>query len=228
VNHRIAMLAPVVILALVAALAAAPLRAQAIDERLGGRVPPEIAALVRELAAEASARGLPVDPLIQKAIEGSAKAVPADRVAVALRAVLGHLDQSAAALRQAGLDAPDTVVIAAGAFALNAGLGAADIPHLAAGGSPAVTLRVAGTLRAIGVPAADVVELITAELQSGGSTAELLRLPAQVRAEVGRGATPAQAAAGLARAAAAGAPGRRGPPPTRPTPPPLPVPPPRP
>jgi hypothetical protein len=216
------------ILALGAALAAAPLRAQSIDERLGSRVAPEIAALVRELAAEAATRGLPVDPLIQKAIEGSAKAVPADRVAAALRTVLGQLDQSAAALRQAGLDAPDTVVVAAGAVALNAGLGAADVTQLAVGDSPAVTLRVAGTLRAIGVPAAEVVELVTAALQAGGSTAELLSLPAQVRAAVGRGATPAQAATGLARAAAAGAPGRRGPPPTRPTPPPHPGAPPKP
>lgn len=214
----------VAMLVLCAALAAAPraLAAQhTIDERLGSRVSPEIAALVRQLADQAASRGLPADPLIQKAIEGSAKGVPADRVSAALRGVMAQLDVSAAALRTAGLEPPDTILIAAGAFALNAGLGAADVTQLTQdNGSAAVALRVAGTLAALGVPAAEVVELVTASLQAGHSPADLLALPARVQAEVARGATPAQAAAGMARAA--GAPGRRGPPPTRPTPPPRP------
>ncbi|MGH7530847.1 MAG: hypothetical protein ACREMN_10740, partial [Gemmatimonadales bacterium] len=63
-----------------------------VEALLAGRVSPEIAQLVRALAADAVARGLPVDPVVQKAIEGSAKAVPADRVATALRAVAAQLD----------------------------------------------------------------------------------------------------------------------------------------
>lgn len=199
-------------LALAAMLAAAPLAAQSIDERLGDRVPPETAALVRELAAAAADRGLPIDPLVQKAIEGSAKGVPADRVATALRGLLARLDAAAAALRHAGF-APDTIAIDAGSFALNAGLESDDVTALAreAGqtGAP-VILRVAGTLAALGVPAADVVSLIEASLRSGQPPAELLSLPGRVQAEMRRGATPAQAAEGLSRAARAG--GRRGPP----------------
>ena len=48
----------------------------AIAQRLAGRVSPNVAALVEQLGTTGSARGLPVDPLIQKAIEGSAKGIP--------------------------------------------------------------------------------------------------------------------------------------------------------
>jgi hypothetical protein len=215
-SYRIAMLAML-------ALVPAALAGQSIDERLGARVPRETAALVRELAASAAARGLPADPIVQKAIEGSVKAVPADRVAGALREVLTQLELSAAALRGAGMDPPDTIIVAAGAFAINTGLDASQVRELARAGpatGAAVTLRVAGTLAALGVPAADVVQLVATALGAGQAPADLLALPARVQAAMARGQTPAQAAAGLARAAAAS--GRRGPPPTRPTPPPRP------
>jgi len=206
--------------ALLLAMIAAPLAAQQdISARLAGRVPPEVAALVQQLATSAAARGLPVDPLIQKAIEGSAKGVPADRVAIALRALSGQLDAAAAALKRAGAAQPDTDAIAAGAFALNAGLSGGNVTALALASRPsnnvAATLRVASTLAAMGVPAAEVVELVTQVIASGGGTNEVLGLPAEVMAGVsrGRGVTPAQAAAGLARAAAAraNAPGQQKP-----------------
>ena len=206
--------------ALLLALVAGSLAAQQdVTARLAGRVSPDIAALVQQLATSAAERGLPVDPLIQKAIEGSAKGVPADRVATALRALSGQLDAAAAALVQAGGAQPDTDAIAAGAFALNAGLDKQNVTALALAGRPAnnvaATLRVASTLAAMGVPADDVVELVTQVIASGGGANEVLGLPAQVMAGVsrGRGVTPAQAAAGLARAAAAraGAPGQNKP-----------------
>src|SRR2546422_972873 len=93
-----------------------------IAARLAGRVSPEVATLVVELGTAASARGLPVDPLIQKAIEGSAKGVPFERVAAAVRLVAMRLDTAAEALRQGGL-AFDTVVLAAGPFGLHARVG---------------------------------------------------------------------------------------------------------
>jgi len=202
---------------------------QGIPDRLAGRVSPEIAALVHELGTAAAARGLPIDPLIQKAIEGSAKGIPAERVAMALRVVATQLDTAAGALRDAGF-AGDTVAIAAGAFALTAGLTGRDIAQLArSGAQPSeviVGLRVAGTLVALGVPPAETVALVSATLQSGRPAGDLLALPGQVQAQMAKGIRPAQAAAGLARAAAAQ--GRRGPPPARPQPPPHPVPPPHP
>lgn len=201
----------------------------AIAQRLAGRVSPEIASLVEELGTAASARGLPIDPLIQKAIEGSAKGVPADRVTTAVRLVVTQLDTAAAALREGGL-VGDTLAIAAGAFAITAGLSSSDITALARTGAnaPALTvgLRVAGTLAALGVPPAEDIGLVSLTLRSGEPAANLLLLPAHVQSEMARGVTPAQAAAGLARAAAAQA--RRGPPPGRGQPPPHPPAPPHP
>jgi hypothetical protein len=188
----------------------------AIAQRLAGRVPPQIASLVGELGTAAAARGLPVDPLIQKAIEGSAKGVPSDRVAAALRLVATHLDSAAAALRDGGLPA-DTLAIAAGEFAITAGLSRNDITALARTGANAaaltVGLRVAGTLAALGVPPAEDIGLVSMELRAGEPASTLLLLPAEVQEEMAKGATAAQAAAGLARAAAAQA--RHGPPPGR-------------
>jgi hypothetical protein len=207
--------------ALLLTIAAAPLGAQ---QDWVARVSPEIATLVRELTSSAARRGLPIDPLIQKAIEGSAKGVPADRIAAALRALAGQLDVSAAALRRARPSRPDTDAIAAGAFALNAGLSDTNVTDLARVSRPrhteAATLRVAGTLAAMGVPAAQTVELVTQVIDAGGQSADVVALPAQVTAGVahGQGVTPAQAAAGLARAAAAraNAPGQQRPRPSHP------------
>lgn len=195
---------------------------QTIAERLTGRVPPEIAALVQELGSSAASRGLPVDPLIQKAIEGSAKAVPAERVASAIRGVVAQLDTAAAALRNAGVATPlDTLEIAAGGFAITAGLRGRDIAELARTGRSTsdviVGLRVAGTLAAMGVPPEESVKLVGTSLRAQQAPGEMLALPGRVQSEMARGATPAQAAAGLARAAAAQS--RHGPPPDRGPPP---------
>jgi hypothetical protein len=187
-----------------------------IAQRLAGRVPPQIASLVQELGTAASARGLPIDPLIDKAIEGSAKGVAPERVASALRLVAMQLDTAAAALRDGGL-VSDTLAIAAGEFAITAGLSGGDIKALARTGANAVALtvglRVAGTLAALGVPPAEDIGLVSVALRSGEPVSALLSLPGNVQSEIAKGATPAQAAAGLARAAAAQA--AHGPPPGR-------------
>lgn len=187
-----------------------------VAQRLAGRVPPQIASLVEELGTAASARGLPIDPLVQKAIEGSAKGVAPERVATAVRLVAMQLDTAAAALRDGG-PISDTLAIAAGEFAITAGLSRSDITALARTGADAaaltVGLRVAGTLAALGVPPAEDIGLVSVALRSGEPASSLLSLPANVQAAMANGATPAQAAAGLARAAAAQA--RHGPPPAR-------------
>jgi len=125
-----------------------------------------------------------------------------------------QLDTAAAALRDGGL-VSDTLAIAAGEFAITAGLSGSDITALARTGANAVALtvglRVAGTLAALGVPPAEDIGLVSVGLRSGEPVSALLSLPANVQSAMARGATPAQAAAGLARAAAAQA--AHGPPP---------------
>src|SRR5207247_306804 len=149
---------------------------------------------------------------------GSARAV---RLLAALGVLLAPLGVSAAAAqrpvaRQLAGRVPAGVVVAVTALADSAA--ARGLPVARACGpqcSAAEALRVAGTLTALGVPPAEVVELVRQTLRAGGKERDLLALPGRVEAELAGGSTPAQAAAGLARAAAAraAAPGQSGAPP---------------
>jgi len=188
------------------------LSAQDVRAQLDGRVSPEVQRAVRGIAADAAARGLPVDPLVQKAIEGAAKGVPADRVIAAVRTLAGRLGEAREAVRAGGVAAPSGDVVEGGADALNAGISPRQVSDLVRVSQPpqdpALTLRVAATLAALGVPPKQALELVLGMISAGRSPSDLLGLPGQVQAGVARGATPAQAAAGLARAAGGTPPGR--------------------
>jgi hypothetical protein len=196
-------------LVLLAALPGA-LAAQDVGTRLDGRVSPQVRQAVVKIAADAAARGLPVDPLVEKAIEGGAKGVPADRVIAAVQALAGRMGDAMTALREGGVSAPTGEVVEGGADAINAGLSNHDVQDLVRASrppyDPALTLRVAATLAALGVPANQVLQLVEAMISAGRSPGDLMSLPAEVETGIGRGATPAQAAAGLTRAAVAGRP----------------------
>ena len=170
-------------------------------------MPATVVVAVSALADSAATRGLPVEPLVEKAIEGGAKAAPPERIVAAVQAVLARLGRAQGALQAAGVATPAPDAIEAGGFALSAGLEVGNVQAvaLACGTrySAAVALRVAGTLSALGVPPAQTVELVKQTLRSGAKERDLLALPGRVEAQVAQGATPGQAAAGLARAAAA-------------------------
>ncbi len=170
---------PLLVALLLVAGSAPRLTAQGdVAARLDRRVPPPVARAVTEIAAGAAARGLPVEPLVQKAIEGGAKRVAADRVIAAVRALATQLEGAAAALRASGIEHPGAGVIEGGAEALSAGLDAEQI------GEPKQT-----------------VDLMEAMMQAGRTPNDLLSLPTQVQEGVARGKTPAQAARGLGRGA---------------------------
>ena len=188
------------------------LAAQDVQARLDRRVSPEVQRAVQGIAADAAAHGLPVDPLVQKALEGAAKGVPGDRVIAAVRALAGRLGQALSAVREAGVAAPAGDVVEGGADALNAGFSGRQVSDLVRVSQPpqdpALTLRVAATLAALGVPTTQAFQLVEGMISAGRSPSDLLGLPGQVQTGVARGATPAQAAAGLARAAGGAPPGR--------------------
>jgi hypothetical protein len=193
--------------ALLAVVAASALRAQQRDTSLDARVPAAAATAVREIAGQAAARGLPVEPLVQKAIEGGAKGVPADRIVAAVRALAEGLERARGALRDAGLEQPAPDAVEGGAEALGAGLSPRQVRDLVRASrppyAPALTLRVAATLAALGVPPRQALALLEGAIAAGRAPGDLLDLPSEVQAGMARGATPAQAAEGLARAAAA-------------------------
>lgn len=189
---------------LLAGLSSPPLTAQqTVTERLTGHVPQAVVPAVQDLADSAVARGLPVTPLVNKALEGAVKGVPADRIVMAVRSVFAQLDLSGGALRSAGITAPEA--IEAGAFAIAAGLDSNEVATVARSADrshPAATaLQVVATLVAIGVPRGQAVGLVQATIRSGQPLRDLQSLPSRVQARVGQGVPPAQAAAGLERAA---------------------------
>jgi hypothetical protein len=201
--------------AVLAMLVTPALGAQAgVRARLEGRVPAPVVLVVDSLAADAAARALPTEPLVQKALEGGAKGVPADRIIAAVRTVHARLAVAAAALQSAGA-APAAAAVEAGAFALTAGLSADDVRALAqaAAGDPVLALRVGGTLAALGVPAEDAVALVVSTVQTEGG--DVATLPQAVQSAISRGATPAQAARLSQGRGQSGEP--HGPPPDRPS-----------
>ena len=193
---------------------ATPLAAQsAVAARLAGRVPPEVVRAVDQMAAGVAARGLPVEPLIQKAIEGGAKGVPPDRVIAAVRALAARLDDAAAALRSAGITNANADLVDGAAYALSEGLSATQVRDLAHVIHPpydaVTTLRVAATLSALGVPPEQTVQLVEGVIQAGGTPDDVLDLPSEVEAGMAHGRSAAQAAQGLGRGHATGTPGGR-------------------
>lgn len=197
------------------ALIAAPAVAQTpVRARLEGRVPPAIVAAVDSIVADAAARELPTEPLVQKALEGGAKGVAPERIIAAVRLVHTRLSAAGTAIDRAGATR-SAAAIEAGAFALTAGLSGEDVSALVRGaaGDPTPVLRVAATLSALGVPAAETVALVTSTAAAG---TDVTTLPQTVQAAMTRGATPAQAAR-LAQGGGGGRGQPHGPPPDRPS-----------
>ena len=69
--------------------------------RLPGRVPAAALPAIDSLIAAAAAESLPTEPLVQKALEGSAKNIPADRLVNGVRRGLLQLRQARAILSHA-------------------------------------------------------------------------------------------------------------------------------
>ncbi len=194
---------------------------------LEGRLAPAVAAQVQSLADSLSRAGLPGQPVLRKALEGSAKGVAADRIVAAARTVAEQLDRSAAALRQAGVGS-DSGTVEAGAYAINAGLEDREVAQVARAShppyQPAASLRSAGTLVAMGVPAPQAVSLVREWIAAGRSPRDVGSLPSQVQAAMSPGLTAAQAARGMSRGQGQGHappgppphPGNQGTPPNRP------------
>ena len=85
------------------------LAGQSLRARLEGRVPAASIPVLDSLVEVAAAEGLPIEPLLQKAIEGGAKHVSSERIERAVAANIDQLRQAKALIVQAG----DTVPVAA-------------------------------------------------------------------------------------------------------------------
>jgi hypothetical protein len=167
-------------------------------ERIRQAYSPEAAAQIENIVTEAEAAGVPVEPLLDKALEGAAKGVPAARVVAAVASYSQRLAESRA-LVGPGYDAASVV---AGADALRRGVTPGTVQSLA-GANPedlAVPLVVLGDLVDAGVPVDQAFAVVQEALTKGHGPEEMLAIPGTVRRLMRQGQSASDAAGSVGNA----------------------------
>jgi hypothetical protein len=188
-------------LVLLLALVAAPLGAQSIRPRLIGRVPAAALPAIDSLVAQAVAESLPSEPLVQKALEGGAKGIPASRLVNGVRRGLIQLRDARAILTNVAPDqVPPDGHVAAVAAALARGLHPSLVERLLAAAPrdpPGPALHAAADLVAHGFDPDSAANLLITAQEKGLHGVRLLDVAVAASHELQRagGRTPAEALA---------------------------------
>lgn len=194
-------------------LIAAPLHAQSGLARAKAGLPAGAARTLEQTVVAAQKKGLPTEPLIDKALEGSAKRVPPAAILEAVKRKVDMLSRADAALRPFGKPAPADVISTADA--LQRGLSVEIVKQVRSGrrnGEPVgMALHTVADLIDRQVPANVAMEVISSWRQRGGHNDELRELPAAVERLIRQGASPTAAGRSVAKTA-----GTRGRPPGTP------------
>ena len=146
-------------------------------------------AVEREIA-RAAAKGLPVQPLIAKAMEGVTKQATGERIQVAVTSLAKRLEQARVLL------APSTSVaeLTSGADALRNGVPGAMLKQIRAAWpverSVAMPIDVLTELVARGIPARHALEQITVLMARGATPSQIASLGTSVQADVAAGLAP--------------------------------------
>jgi hypothetical protein len=162
--------------------------ATAQDPRLAARLLEPDRALVQALLDSARAAGLPVEPLVDRALEGASKRATGDRIVAAVRR---YWDELALARDALGTRA-STAELTAGASALRAGAGPDDLRQLRelrAAQPVTVAAAVLADLVAVGVPA-DSATAAVLSVATMVDDAEFLAFRRNVERDVALGASP--------------------------------------
>lgn len=215
------------ILALVAGWSPALVRSATaqVDRRLArvkAALPAGAARDLERTLAAARADGLPTGPLVDKALEGTAKGVPAERILAVVRQLAKDLERARELIGRSANVAPADV--AAVADALRRGVPGEAVRSLRGGAgrgeSIALAVHTLADLLERGVPVDNALDVLGAWRSHGARADALREIPAAVERLIREGALPAQAAAAVASAvragrgpaAASGPPGSAGPP----------------
>jgi hypothetical protein len=170
-------------------LAAGPATAQ--EPRLAGRLSPGARATVDAVLDSARRDGLPLEPLVDRALEGATKGAGDDRIVAAVRRLAADLTAARDAFGPGVADAE----IAAGASALRAGARGEDLTRLRTlrpGQSVTVAAAVLTDLVALGVPP-DTATAAVLSLAELADDATYLAFRRNVERDVALGATPVAA-----------------------------------
>ena len=156
-----------------------PPTAEAQDPRLA-RLDSLTRTQVEMVLTTAKRRGLPVEPLVQKALEGSSKGAPGPRIVTAVEGMLADLGRAQQGLGRSA--SPDELVAGAAALRAGATLDMVDqIRRTEPSGGVAVPLAVFADLVAGGMTV-DAAWSSVAELASqGGDEEEFLELRERLR-----------------------------------------------
>jgi hypothetical protein len=178
-------------LVLVAALLAAR-AASAQDPRLEHRLDSTTLAAVGALMDSARSAGLPVEPLVQRALEGTAKHAEPDRIIAAVRRLAGELGVARASLGRGSSPAE----LDAGASALRAGVRPEDLTLLRQRRTQSLTVALAALTDLVtgGVPPDSAATAVLA-LASRARDDQIADFRRAVERDIALGATPAAAAA---------------------------------
>lgn len=141
---------------------------------------------IAEALADADRRGLPLEPLVAKALEGVEKDAPPARIEAAVRGMAARLATSREALKPALTDREVT----AGADALAMGVPAdvlRSFRQLSRRRSTAVALGVLSQLVSRGVPVTEAATAVGKLMQRRANDAQLLALGQEVQRDLAEG-----------------------------------------
>lgn len=185
-----------------AVLAVMPLSAQQrseLETLRAGMSATAYAQLNAELRG-ARERGLPTEPLVSKALEGTAKQIPGERIVLAVRQTAERLGSAQVLLR--GSVPPTVTELTAVADAMQRGVPEDAIRKLTADpqgrASIALSAHAIADLLGHGVPLAVGVEVVGAWRGNGADPSRLKEIPAAVERLVRQGVVPAQAGSAVA------------------------------
>ena len=162
------------------------------ESRLAARLDASTRTAVVAIVDQARARRLPVEPLVDKALEGASKRAASDRIIAVVRSLADDLAKARAAL---GPDASDAEVVAA-ANALRAGADPEALRRLhrqRARESAVVAMGVLSELIARGVPADTAASTVVAMREAGLGDDDLTDFRHDVEKDVALGAPPTAA-----------------------------------
>ncbi|MHB1264687.1 MAG: hypothetical protein ACYC1S_09770 [Gemmatimonadaceae bacterium] len=180
-------------LLLCAIVAPAGAQSPSADQRLAKALDAETYAAVTRVIRSAKARALPVDPIVDKALEGAVKGARPVRIRAA---VVALADRMVVAREALSPPSPTVAEIGAGAEALGKGVPRATLRTIRiAGGdrSVAVPLGVLTELVARGVSVQRASDQVVALVKSGATSQQLAALSDKVRQDIETGIDPAAA-----------------------------------
>ncbi|HET7249697.1 MAG TPA: hypothetical protein VFI79_07615 [Gemmatimonadales bacterium] len=165
--------------------------ARAQDPRLMHRLDSVTLASVGALMDSARAAGLPVEPLVQRALEGAAKHAEPDRIVAAVRRLAGELGVARAALGRES----SPVELDAGASALRAGVRPEDLTLLRQRRTQSLTVALAALTDLVvgGVPPDSAASAVLALARARDD--QIADFRRAVERDIALGAAPAAAAA---------------------------------